>query len=236
MEADPDSDPLEWLEEQQRSPAGSRLEFQRQLAKADALLVAVGRRVADAIMPITEAFLQADTHRARELLENDLAVDHQCLRLEETCYLILARQSPVASDLRRVVAILRSVADVQRSANLLTHVANSLTWVHPPSMPEDLRQTIGQLGEVSAGVFAGAVDAWEGHDGLAANELDTRDDQVDLLQKWLLAELYTGNQSVEEAVSLALITRYYERVADHGVEMARQVAYFLTGDRLTPQS
>lgn len=231
MEEDPD--PLAWLEEQHRSPSGSRLLFQQQLAECDALLVAVGRQVAGAIMPITEAFLQADHHRADELLETDLAVDPQCLRLEEACYLILARQSPVASDLRRVVAILRSVADVQRSANLLKHVGNSLTWVHPPSMPDDLRQTIAQLGEVSAGIFHGAVEAWEHHDGLAANELDTRDDQVDLLQKWLLAELYTGSQSVEEAVSLALITRYYERVADHAVEMARQVAYFLTGDRIS---
>lgn len=230
-----DPDPLAWLEEQHRTPAGTRLEFQRQLADCDAMLIRIARRVAGAIVPVTEAFLQADSHGAGELRANDLAVDRECLRLEEACYLIMARQAPVASDLRRVVAILRSVADVQRSANLLGHVANSLTWVHPPSMPEELRQTISQLGEVSAGIFWGAVDAWKNHDGLAANELDARDDQVDLLQKWLLAELYTGNQSVEEAVSLALITRYYERVADHGVEMARQVTYFLTGDRLTTQ-
>jgi phosphate transport system protein len=230
-----DPDPLAWLEEQHRTPAGTRLECQRQLADCDAMLIRIARRVAGAIVPVTEAFLQADSHGAGELRANDLAVDRECLRLEEACYLIMARQAPVASDLRRVVAILRSVADVQRSANLLGHVANSLTWVHPPSMPEELRQTISQLGEVSAWIFWGAVDAWKNHDGLAANELDARDDQVDLLQKWLLAELYTGNQSVEEAVSLALITRYYERVADHGVEMARQVTYFLTGDRLTTQ-
>jgi phosphate transport system protein len=146
---------------------------------------------------------------------------------------MLARQQPVASDLRRIVAILRSVADVTRSAYLLRHVAESLTWVHPPSMAADLRRTIGDLGEVSAEVFAGAVTAWATHDALAANELNARDDQVDFLQKALLTELYTGpGQSVEEAVSLALIARYYERVSDHGVEMARHVTYFLTGQRL----
>ncbi|MPZ87975.1 MAG: hypothetical protein GEU81_07850 [Nitriliruptorales bacterium] len=228
-----DHDPLDWLEEQHRGPSGSRVQFQQQLAECDAQLIAIGRQVAGAIVPVTEAFLQADHHRADELLHTALAVDPQCVRLEEACYQIMARQSPVAGDLRRVVAILHSVADVHRSANLLKHVANSLTWVHPPSMPDDLRQTIAQLGEVSASILYGAVEAWEQHDGLAANELDARDDQVDLLQKWLLAELYTGSQSVEEAVSLALITRYYERVADHAVEMARQVAYFLTGDRIS---
>ena len=69
-------------------------------------------------------------------------------------------------------------------------------------------------------------------DALAANELEDADDQVDLLQKVLLTDLYTGEQSVEEAVSLALIARYYERIADHGVEIARQVSFVVTGDRV----
>lgn len=224
-------DPLDWLDEEQRSPSGTRLAFQQQLAECDAQLIAVGGIVVDAVTPVTEAFLEADEHRAGELIAK-LAIDRRCARLEDACYLLLARQAPVASDLRRLVAILRSVSDVQRSAYLLRHVAESLTWVHPPSMPEDLRRTIADLGEVSHEIFQGALAAWAAHDGLAANELDARDDQVDFLQKALLMELYTGpRSSVEEAVSLALIARYYERVADHGVEMARNIAYFLTGHR-----
>jgi phosphate transport system protein len=224
-------DPLAWLEEEQPTTT-TRLVFQEQLTACDAQLVEVGRVVAAVVTPVTEAFLEADEHRAGELI-TELAVDRRCVRLEDACYLLLARQAPVAGDLRRLVAILRSVADVQRSAYLLRHVAESLTWVHPPSMAEDLRETIADLGAVSSEIFSGAVEAWAGHDALAANELDARDDQVDLLQKALLTELYTGpGQSVEEAVSLALIARYYERVADHGVEMARHVAYFVTGQRI----
>jgi phosphate transport system protein len=225
-------DPLSWLEAEQRSPSGSRITFQQQLAECDALLVSIGRGVAAAIVPVTDAFLEADAHRARELVSGDLTVDRRCVRLEDACYTLLARQAPVASDLRRVVAVLRSVTDVQRSAHLLRHIAESLTWVHPPSMPQDLRRTIDELGAVAAEIFSGAVLAWEQHDGLAANELDERDDQTDLLQKILLTELYNGRQSIEESVSLALIARYYERISDHGVEMARQVAYFITGDRV----
>jgi phosphate transport system protein len=230
VDMDP-SDPLARLADEQRTPSGARQEFQRQPAECDARLVAIGRQVAGAIVPITEAFLEADTHRAAELIGRDLNVERAGVELEEACYLLLARQAPVAGDLRRVVAILRSSADLQRSANLLRHVADSLTWVHPPSMPDELRQTVAQLGGLSAEIVGRAVEAWATHDGLAITELDARDDQVDLLQKWLLTELYTGTQSVEEAVSLALIARYYERVADHGVELARQVTYFLTGER-----
>ncbi len=227
------NDPLAYLEEERLRPSGSRVEVQQQLAACDALLIEAAQRVSCAIVPVTNAFLQADRHASDALIAADAEVDRRCLELEELCYLLIARQSPVAGDLRRLVSILRCVADVQRSGDLLRHVAESLRWVHPPSMPEELRRTIGQLGAVAAEIFSGSVDAWRRHDPLAATELQVRDDHADLLQKVLLTDIYTGSQSVEESVSLALIARYYERIADHGVEMARQVTYFLTGDRLT---
>lgn len=229
-------DPLGRLESTARQPTGARLGFQEQLADCDRRLVEVGGMVANKIEPVTQAFLDADGHAARQAIASHGAIDARCVDLEEACYVLIARQSPVAGDLRRVVAVLHSVADVQRSGALLRHVAEALAWVHPPSMPSELRDTVGQMGTVSAEVFRGAVEAWRAHDGLAANELEAHDDQVDLLQKVLLTELYTGKQSVEEAVSLALIARYYERIADHAVEIARQVAYFLTGDRLGSSS
>jgi phosphate transport system protein len=228
-----DADPLEWLEWERSRPAGSRLEFQQQLSAMNEQLVEAGEVVADLILPTTQAFLQADAHTAAKAIKADVELDRRCVGLEDLCYLLLARQSPVAGDLRRVVAVLRSIPDVQRSGDLLRHVAESLTWVHPPAMPEPLRETIIQLGTLSSEIFATGVHAWRTHDPLAANDLIKRDDEVDLLQKVLLTDLYTGEQSVEEAVSLALIARYYERIADHGVEMARQVTYAVTGARLS---
>jgi phosphate transport system protein len=224
-------DPLEWLEAERRHPGGSRVEFRQQLADCDHLLIAAAELVGDEIEPVTNAFLQADTHRAADAVATDVEVGRRCRELEDACYVLLARQAPVASDLRRVVAVLRSITDVQRSSDLLRHIAESLTWVHPPAMPDELGETIGQLGTVTGEIFNGAVEAWRTHDALTGTELQKRDDQVDLLHQSLLTELYTGAQSVEESVSLALIARYYERVADHGVEMAGQVTYFVTGDR-----
>ncbi|MBA2319245.1 MAG: hypothetical protein H0V93_15930 [Euzebyales bacterium] len=226
-------DPLEWLEVERRQPGGSRVAFQQQLEDCNEMLVTSGDMVATQINPVTRAFLEADQHRAQEWVDTSDRVEAICRDLEEACYLVLARQSPVAGDLRRVVATLRCVADVSRSSNLLTHVAQSLTWVHPPSFDADVRGTIAQLGEASATIFHAAVAAWRDHDALAAVELQRTDDEVDLLQKVLLTEIYTGRTSVEESVSLALLARYYERIADHAVEMAREVTYFLTGDRVT---
>ena len=224
-------DPLDWLDHEQREHPSYRHAFDEQLDALDRELVAAARVVSNLVIPVTQAFLDADAEAASHAIATDDDVDRRCAALEEACFELLARQQPVAGDLRRVVAVVRSVGDVQRSGDLLTHVAESLAWVHPPSMRSELRELIGRLGRAAGDVFDRAVRAWEEHDALAAIELEQLDDGVDLLQKSLLAELYLGGQTVEEAVSLGLICRYYERIADHGVEMGRQVAYVLTGDR-----
>ncbi len=229
MDSDAD-DPLKRLEEERGG--GARLEFQEQLDESNARLVEAARMVADNVLPVTMAFLEADNHAAEEFLAVEVQLRERCRELQEHGYLLLARQSPVAVDLRRVVATLLSAGDIERSGNLLAHVAESLAWVHPPALPADLRTTVRQLGERSAEVFARGVAAWETHDPLAAVELNDLDDEVDMLQKVLLTEIYTGRRSVEEAVTLALLARYYERIADHGVELARQVTYFVTGERV----
>jgi phosphate transport system protein len=231
MTDQPPGDPLEWLEAERRQPGGSRVEFRQQLDACTDKLIRLAATVGEAILPVTEAFLDADVAAADEYRTADARIREGCLALEDACYLLLARQSPVGGDLRRIVATIRCVTNVERSSNLLSHVAGSLAWVHPPSMPEALRRTLRDLGGQAAVVYAGAVQAWRILDGLAAVELQRADDEVDLLQKVLLTELYTGSQSTEESVSLALIARYFERIADHGVEMARQVAYAVTGDR-----
>ena len=227
-------DPLSRLDAEHHHAPTSRLAFSQQLDALDRELVGVAMVVSDLIVPVTQGFLDADVPAAHQAIALDVGVDQRCEALEEECFALLARESPVAGDLRRVVAVLRAIADVERSGDLLRHVAESLAWVHPPSMRAELRDLIGRLGHVSGGVFARAVRAWREHDALAAVELQELDDEVDLLQKSLLTELYLGGQTVEEAVSLALICRYYERIADHGVEMGRQVAYVLTGDRPPP--
>lgn len=225
-------DPLARLESERREPAGQRQRLQEQLQVLDATLIELTRELAERIPPATNAFLEADTHAAASFEDADDTMTRRCTELEEAGYMLLATQSPVATDLRRTIAVLRSANDVQRSGNLLTHVVESLTWVHPPSLPTQLRSNIRQLGEVSAEMYAHATAAWEQHDALAAEDLERRDDQVDLLQKELLSELYTGAQSIEESVSLGLIARYYERIADHAVELTRHLTFFLTGDRL----
>ncbi len=230
------NDPLARLEAERREPSGARRGLHELLEELDRQLIELMRAVAGRVQPTTGAFLEADDHAAASLIEHDKGLTHDCTALEEAGYLLLATQSPVATDLRRIIAVLRSVNDVQRTGNLLAHVVESLAWVHPPSLPQEMRDHIRQLGAVTADMLDRAATAWAEHDPLAAEDLERRDDEADLLQKMVLTELYTGSQSIEESVSLGLIARYYERAADHAVEMARHLTFFLTGDRLSDRN
>ena len=226
-------DPLERLVAQRRQSGSPRHRLRELLERLDRQLITTTRALADSVQPTTEAFLEADGRTVASLIAGDRVLTRKCKKLEESGYLVLATQSPVATDLRRVIAVLRSVNDIERTGNLLTHVAESLSWVHPPSLDSELRNTIRQLGDVAGDMLSAAADAWEQHDALAAEDLERRDDEADLLQKMMLSELYTGGQSIEESVSLGLIARYYERAADHAVELTRHLTFFLTGDRVS---
>lgn len=225
------ADPLAALAAQMGTPAGSRVELSHGLDMCRDRLVELAEAVAQRIVPVTEAFLAADVAAAREQAAIEPLIRQGCTDLEDACLLLLARQSPVGRDLRRVVAVIRSISSVDRGAQLIVHVAQSLTWLNPPSMSPRLRSVLADLADQAAVVFRGGVEAVRASDGLAAVELQRTDDAVDLLHRQLLTELYSGDQSHDESISLALVARYYERLGDHGVELARQVTFAVTGTR-----
>lgn len=227
---DRNGDPIASFERSLQSQA-ARPDLDIALTDADKALLQTGRLVCDAIAPMTEAFLTGDALTAQRLVAADREVDLACRELEERCFTLIATKAPVAGDLRHLVAVLRCTNHILRSGDLLRHVGESLKWIHPPSLPRKMGETVAQMAAVSEELFRGGLESWRRKDALVANELEDRDDQVDLLQKVLLTDLYSGEQGVEDAISLALIARYYERIADHGVEMARQVAFVVTGDR-----
>jgi phosphate transport system protein len=224
-------DPLVQLVREAASPS-SRVGFYLQLDELEERLSRLASGPAEAIGAVTGAFLDGDRHTTSWWVERNQVLAATCRELEEDCYVFLARQGPVAGDLRRVVTTLRGADHVLRTGSLLGHVATSLTWVDPLRLPGRARTLIRELGEVAEAIYVDAVHALKDADGLAAVELQLADDRADELQKQLLAEVYGGDCSVEEAVSLALMARYYERIADHGVELARDVTWAVTGDRL----
>ncbi len=207
--------------------------FHRELDQLVEQLVEMTRLVDTAMYRATTALLDADLALAESVIAADAAVDGFHRDLDERALELIARQQPVAGDLRTILASLRMSADLERMGDLARHVAELARLRYPRSpVPPELRATVLEMGHVAQRIVAKAGSAIARRDARAALELDRDDDEMDLLHRTLYERLLDGSwtHGVEMAVDLALAGRYYERFADHAVSVARLVA-FLVGER-----
>lgn len=198
-------------------------------------LVDLANHVGSAIGRATTALLDADLQLAESVIAGDSVIDDRYHEIEERAFDLFARQQPVASDLRLLVASLRMVADIERAGDMALHVAKVARRRYPLSaIPNELRSTVLQMGQVAQRIMSKAGDVIAQRDVDLAAELESDDDQMDDLHKKLfsvlLGERWQGG--VESAIDVTLVGRYLERYADHAVSVARRVVYLVTGERV----
>lgn len=221
-----------WIEDEMDGSTGSvRLHFQDWLDEIDDELVGGALLVSASLPRVTRAWVAGDRGIITEARAMNADVTERIRRVEEQGFLMLAREAPVGGDLRRLVAMLRLVTAVERSAALLKHVAETLERVEPQELPNDIRQRTEELGRRAGEVFRRGVDAWRSRDGLAIHELDDADEAVDALSIGLL-EQADAVASPAVAMALAQLARYWERIADHGVSFAQHSTFAVTGERV----
>jgi phosphate transport system protein len=195
-------------------------------------LVSLTGTVRRAVAEATKALLGADAQIAESVIAGDRDIDEATEIIEERALLLLATQQPVASDLRQLVATLRMLTDLQRMGDLSVHVAKVARRRMPDSaVPEHLHPTITQMAAVADSMIDSASRIVANRDLLAAAKLEDEDDEMDRLRLDLFRSLLGDNWTygVEPAIDLALLGRYYERIGDHAVSMARRVVYLVTG-------
>jgi phosphate transport system protein len=197
-------------------------------------LVEMARLVGSAIGRATTAILDADLKLAESVIEADQKVDELQHDLEARAIALLARQQPVASDLRAIVTSLRMSAELERMGDLARHVARAARRRYPESaVPAQLRATIVEMGQVAERIVAKAGSVIASQDVEAALQIERDDDAMDGLHRALFRALLdpTSPYSVEVAIDVTLVSRYYERFADHAVAVARRVVYLVTGQQ-----
>jgi phosphate transport system protein len=202
-------------------------------------LVTMTGEVRTAVRRATESLLQADARIAEEVIGSDAAVDRQREVVEDRAFEILARQQPVAGDLRVLVAALRMVADLERMGDLAVHVAKVARLRFPEcAVPAELRDNVARMGVVAEEMVQAAGDILARRDLDEALELERQDEEMDLLRRSQFRVLLNDDwaHGVESAVDVALLGRYYERIADHAVSLARRVVYLVTGERYPVES
>lgn len=207
-----------------------RARFHHAIDGLDDDLVATALVVVEALPRLTDGFFAGDVASIGDARSMAQGVYDRCRAVEDAGFVLLAREAPVAQDLRRLVALLRLALDVDRSARLLQHVSETLKHFNPRELPEDLRLQVRELADRSFEVFRRGIDAWRQADALAIVELQLQDSGVDRLQS-LIRETAAAHGG-DELLVLGLITRYYERIADHGVAFAEEAVFVVTGDRL----
>lgn len=209
-----------------------RVEFHGQLDAMDDLFIGSAFEVADALPRLTARFLDGDQGVMQEAIDLSIRVGAAIEDVEDRGFVLLAREAPVAGDLRRLVALLRLTTDVDRSAALLKHVCLTLVRFDPRFLAEDLRRQLAELADRATRVFTAGADAWRRRDALAVADVDDADEDVDRLQELLLEKAAAMDELGDEMLVLGLIARYYERIADHGVAIAQDAAFVATGQRV----
>ncbi len=210
-----------------------RDEYRSDLAEVTRLLVDMADAARVAMSRATTALLTADATEAEEVLAGDDEIDALHHRVEDRVYELLARQAPVASDLRLVVTALHVASDLERMGDLADHVAKTALRRAPEcAVPEELRPVITDLAAACDRLADKIARALENADAKAAAELEADDDAVDELHKQLLGLMLgtAWRHGVEPAIDGALLGRFYERFADHAVNAGDQVVYLVTGE------
>jgi phosphate transport system protein len=181
----------------------------------------------------TRALLEADAAAAEAVISGDLAIDTARERIEEESFEIIARQAPVAGDLRLMVASLRMVTDLERMGDLAVHVAKVARLRYPVrAVPEPLIQTIRAMARTADQEIAAAAEIVATRDVEAVAELEAADDAMDKLRRTMFRILLSDewDAGVEPAIDMALLGRYYERIGDHAVSLGRRIVFLVTGE------
>ena len=207
--------------------------YREQLDDILADLVEMSQVVSSAVRSSTTALLEADIHLAEQVISDDEKLDHKQSEVEARAFSLLARQAPVAGELRTLVATLRMVTELERMGDLAAHVAKIARLRYPEiAVPDNLRPNFVRMGDVAEKMVVTAGQTLNDRNIQNAQELRARDEEMDELRRTQFRLLLSAewDHGVEEAVDVALLGRYYERIADHAVSLARRVVFLVTGE------
>lgn len=209
--------------------------FHEQLDAIFSDLAEIAGDVQVAVDRATQALLTGDSEVAESVITADAHIDEARERVEENAFVLLSTQQPVAGDLRTIIAALRMVAELERMGDLSVHVAKVARLRVPRlAVPEEVRPTVEGMAKVALEMVTEVRRVIAERDVAAALRLAETDEQMDYLRRTSFSELLDSEwaHGVESAVDIALLGRYYERIADHAVSVARRVIFVVTGEHV----
>lgn len=206
--------------------------FQDELDGISQSLVELTELVSNSMSKATQSMLTCDLKLAEEVIVDDVKIDEFQHEIDNRIIDIIARQQPVASDLRALVTALRMGSDLERMGDLAEHVAKIARRRHPdPAVPVELIETITAMGVAAEKITTKTGVVISTRDIELALQVEKDDDVMDDLHRKLISTLIEPkwDHGIESAIDLTLLGRYYERYADHAVSVSRRVYFLVTG-------
>ncbi|MEN9742080.1 MAG: Phosphate transport system protein phoU 2 [Actinomycetota bacterium] len=213
-----------------------REDYKLQLESINADLVVMTELVGRAISKATDSLLNDDLKLAEEVITSDEIINSLNSSIEERSLQMVALQAPVATDLRILMSAIRMGSSLERMGDLASHIAKQVRLRYPnPSIPEELRGTFARMGEAATKIVAETGRVIKTRDTDLADKIKTYDDELDNLHRELFSVVLDDNwaHSVEAAIDVTLLSRFYERFGDHAVTVARRVVHIVTGEPYT---
>ena len=207
--------------------------YQDKLDEVNADLVAITRFVGSAMNQATQSLLDADLSIAEKVIESDARIDTLCSSVEERCFDIISLGHPTEADLRLVIGALRIATSLERMGDLAEHIAKQARMRYPkPSVPQELRATFVIMGGVAEAIVSKTGSVIANKDVSLATDIAHHDAEMDNLHRELFTIVLspTWKHGVEAAIDVTLLSRYYERYADHAVSVTRRVVNVVTGE------
>ncbi len=202
-----------------------RREFERDLEAIEAKVIELFAMVAEDLPGATQALLTGNNDVLQALTEREQLINTLYPEIEELVNREILLQAPVASDLRFLLSVLRIVPELERSHDLVLQIASRANHILGEDLSPRTRGIVERMGILASEMWRQAVDSWYQRDRSAALALEERDDDMDELHASLIAELASGRMALPVTMEMTLVARFYERLADHAVNIARRVIY-----------
>ncbi|KAB8129533.1 phosphate signaling complex protein PhoU [Gracilibacillus oryzae] len=212
-----------------------RESFESEIHHLEQLIIKLARRTKEQLQLAVQTLYDCDVEKAREVIQNDKELDKLDMQINEEAVVLIARQQPVATDLRRLIVALRISSDLERMADNAKNIAKSATHlgenhgitVHP---------SIREMEAIASEMIDLAISSYENEDISLARKLSELDDMVDNMYSSMLRELLevsaTEPQSIQHVMQMAFSGRYVERIGDHATNIGEDVTYLVKGKSL----
>jgi len=226
-------DMLVGVEPEPQGVGDLRAGFHQELDAIRDEIATLSADVTESIPRATQILLSQDLEGAEYMILGDDEIDAKCVQLEERCYSVLALQSPVATDLRQIVAALRIIAEIERSADLAVNLCKAARRIYGHQLDPRLRGIIQRMGDQAQQLFKEATEAYLTNDAARAAAIADMDSYLDDLQREFVQAIFERHSvqqiELQVAVQLAVVARFYERIGDHAVNIGERVRYVVTG-------